>query len=61
MKLSFFIVLFLVVYINYGQNDTISWKGYFSYFNVQQIEEAETELIVAAENSFFSYDLALKP
>lgn len=60
MKLCFFIAMFTLAFFSYGQNDTLSWKGYFSYFNVQHIVEGDDELIVSAENSFFSYDLSTK-
>ena len=58
MKRCFSITMFTLVFFSYGQNDTLSWKGYFSYFNIQQIEEGDNELIVGAENSFFSYDMS---
>jgi len=57
MKFSLLIAVYCLVSFSYGQNDTISWNGYYSYFKVKQIERNQGELIVAAENSFFKYDL----
>jgi len=57
MKYYIIILLCGLVSISYGQNDSVNWKGYYSYFKVKQIEKNQDELIVTAENSFFKYNL----
>ena len=57
MKTKVVILFLFVAQSTLAQNDTINWKGYFSYLNVEQIFKGQDELIVAAENSFFNYDL----
>lgn len=47
----------LCTVVSHGQSDTINWKGYFSYFNTQQIKKSGNKLFVAADNSFFSYQI----
>ena len=56
MKTILTIILFCITTSVLAQSDTINWKGYFSYNKVQQIVRGQNNLIVAAENSFFTYN-----
>lgn len=52
----FLIVLLLFYEIGFSQNN-LSWKGYFSYFQVTGLAETSSSIIASSENAIFSKNL----
>lgn len=40
-----------------GQDFSERWKGYFSYYNITDLDESENKIYAAAENAYFVYDI----
>ena len=57
MKKCFFGVLFLLFQICLSQPFQ-NWKGYFSYNKIKDLSESSTKVYAAAENAFFTKNLA---
>ncbi|MGB3773828.1 MAG: two-component regulator propeller domain-containing protein [Leeuwenhoekiella sp.] len=53
------LLLLLCTITTVAQDYSASWKGYFSYTNVNDIAYGNGKVYAAAQNSVFSYDIAL--
>ena len=54
-KISFLIVLFS--FLNGFSQQTLQWKGYFSFNKIVDVTEAPTKIMAVSENAFFSKDI----
>jgi ligand-binding sensor domain-containing protein len=57
MKKSFLYILFLIVVPNCFCQGTLSWEGYFSYYEINDLSVSSTSIIAASENALFSKNL----
>ncbi|MEO6347019.1 MAG: ABC transporter substrate-binding protein [Aquaticitalea sp.] len=49
--------LFIVPFFGQAQNFSSLWEGYFSYYNITDVDQSDTKIFAASENAIFSYDL----
>ena len=57
MKVSFLILFsFFTIHFCLSQNNK-SWKGYFSYSQINDLTQNDTKIIAATENALFSEDV----
>lgn len=54
----FLFFLFLAPCFLIGQDFSDRWKGYFSYYNITDLNESENKIYAAAENAYFVYDIS---
>lgn len=54
-RLLFLFFLFPCLLI--GQNFSERWNGYFSYYNITDLDESQNKIYAAAENAYFVYDI----
>ena len=58
MRITLLVTLLLISLKGYAQSFENSWVGYFSYNNIFDITEGPDEVIAAAQNAYFKYDLS---
>lgn len=51
------LVIFLFPLLQFGQDFSSLWKGYFSYYNIKDVVKGNNKIYAAADNAVFSYDL----
>ena len=51
------LLVFIVPMVNFGQDYSALWTGYFSYNNIVDVAQSSTTIYAAAENAIFSYDI----
>jgi len=51
-----FVLLLLIPVLNYAQDYTNSWQGYFSYLDIKDISQGTNRVFGAADNSVFIYN-----
>lgn len=56
MKKLFLVIIFFPFSL-LSQDFSDRWKGYFSYYNITDLDESENKIYAAAENSYFIYDI----
>lgn len=54
-KIGFLIVL--LSFLNGFSQQTLQWKGYFSFNKIVEVTEAPTKIMAVSENAFFSKDI----
>ncbi len=53
-----FVLIFLIFpSIVLSQDFSDRWKGYFSYYNITDLDESDNKVYAAAENAYFIYDI----
>jgi hypothetical protein len=53
-----FVLIFLIFpSIVFSQDFSDRWKGYFSYYNITDLDESDNKVYAAAENAYFIYDI----
>ena len=53
-----FVLIFLILpSIVLSQDFSDRWKGYFSYYNITDLDESDNKVYAAAENAYFIYDI----
>jgi len=53
-----FVLIFLIFpSIIFSQDFSDRWKGYFSYYNITDLDESDNKVYAAAENAYFIYDI----
>jgi hypothetical protein len=53
-----FVLIFLIFpSIVLSQDFSDRWKGYFSYYNITDLDESNNKVYAAAENAYFIYDI----
>lgn len=50
------ILLFLIPALNYAQDFTRDWQGYFSYLDIKDISQSANRVFGAADNAIFIYN-----
>lgn len=60
MRLSALLIFSLLPIVCFAQDFSSRWVGHFSYANVKDIESYGDDLIVAAENAVYRYNLSTK-
>ncbi|MGJ8591244.1 MAG: ABC transporter substrate-binding protein [Aquaticitalea sp.] len=55
-KITFFFILISSVF-SHAQDFSSLWQGYFSYYDIKDIAQSQTEIYAASENAIFKYDL----
>ena len=60
MRSALFFVFLLMGLWSTAQNFEDSWVGYFSYNATMDIAEGPDELVVAAENAYYEFDLTTR-
>ena len=53
---TLFILLLLIPVLNYGQEYTNSWEGYFSYLDIKDVSQGTNRVFGAADNAIFIYN-----
>lgn len=56
-KKIFILFIFLLPFLQFAQDFSALWKGYFSYFNITDVVRSESKIYAAAENAIFIYDI----
>jgi ligand-binding sensor domain-containing protein len=54
---KFLFLLYFLPCLLIGQDFSDRWKGYFSYYNITDLDESENKIYAAAENAYFIYDI----
>ena len=58
MKRSFYILAFFLSHLLFAQQNNQLWKGYFSYNEIVDVENAPEKVFAATQNGIFSKALA---
>lgn len=60
IKRSIIIIIFLFPFLQFAQDFSALWTGYFSYYNIKDVVNAGDKIYAASENAIFSYDSQTK-
>ena len=56
IKRFFIVIIFLSPFLQFAQDFSALWEGYFSYNNIKAITESDHKIYAAADNAIFSLD-----
>ncbi|MEW4923176.1 two-component regulator propeller domain-containing protein [Algibacter sp. 2305UL17-15] len=60
LKKAIILFIYTLPLLQFAQDFSNLWKGYFSYYNITDIVSSETKIYASAENAVFSYDIQTK-
>lgn len=53
-------IILMFPLLQFAQDYSADWKGYFSYYNIGDVVKTENKIYAAGENSIFTYDLVTR-
>ena len=60
IKRSIILIFFLFPFLQFAQDFSALWTGYFSYYNIKDVVSGGDKIYAASENAIFSYDSQTK-